>query len=257
MNFSVIKRHVPSPTHVNAEVPILDLEKTIENAFFILINQMNKFIQFAASPLVLFASIMLSGCSNGPSESDAKKAVQASLGNCEYLSIGHFEKVNGTPQGDGRYLLDIKYSIKMKPTPDIKAYASEKYAEEVANLKQQVARAHEIENAWKSDQQAWIQANAGSSSSDYEVAHKEGWDEYQKVMPLLIKGDQLVINAPRDGKAAMERAIRQSCPNVAPALLNNLFNGDEPVEQYASGIEQTFTGKVAMVKTDNGWQEDR
>jgi hypothetical protein len=30
--------------------------------------------------------------------------------------------------------------------------------------------------------------------------------------------------------------------------------GNEPVEQYADGIEESFTGKVAMTKTDNGWQ---
>lgn len=218
---------------------------------------MNKFIRLPALPLVLFISIALSGCSKGPSESDAKAAVQTALGNCEYLSIERFDKVNGTTLGDNHYLVEIKYSVKMKPTPDIKAYASEKYAEEVANLKQQVAHAHEVENSWKSDEQAWMQANPGSTISAYEVAHKDGWDEYEKVAPLLVKGDQLIADAPRTAKAAMGRAMRQSCPNVAPALLNNMFSGDDPVEQYASGVEQTFTGKVAMVKTDNGWQEDR
>lgn len=218
---------------------------------------MNKFIQSAVPSFVLLSSIALSGCSNGPSASDAKAAVQAALGNCEYLSIEHFDKVNGTPQGDTHYLVEIKYSIKMKPTPDIKAYASEKYATEVANLKQQVAHAHEVENAWESDEKAWMQANPGSTISAYEVAHQDGWNEYQKVAPLIVKGDQLIADAPRTAKAAMGRAMRQSCPNAAPALLNSLFNGNEPVEQYASGVEQTFTGKVAMVKTDNGWQEDR
>lgn len=218
---------------------------------------MKKIIQFSAVPVALLALITLSGCSSGPSESSAKAAVETSLGSCDYLSIEHFEKVNGMRLGDNHYLVDVKYSVKLKPTHDIKAYASEKYAEEVANLKKQVAHAHEVENAWKTDEQAWIQANPGSNSSSYEIAHQQGWDEYQKVMPLLLKGDQLVTDAPRNAKAAMERAMRQSCPNTAPKLLNNFFNGDEPVEQYARGIEQSFTGKVAMVKTDNGWQEDR
>ncbi|MCA8073979.1 hypothetical protein LGM66_31455, partial [Burkholderia vietnamiensis] len=101
------------------------------------------------------------------------------------------------------------------------------------------------------------QANPGQNSSGYEVAHADGWAEYQKVMPLLLGGDQLVNNAPRTAKAAMERAMRQTCPNVSSTLLENFFNGNEPVEQYADGIEETFTGKVAMTKTDNGWQEDR
>lgn len=206
---------------------------------------------------MLATAVALSGCSKGPSEADAKAVIQTSLGNCEYLSIEHFEKVNGTPQGDNHYLVDIKYSVKLKPTPDIKAYASEKYAQEVSSLKQQLAHAHQIENTWKSDEQAWIQANPGSNSAAYEIAHKEGWDEYQKVMPLLLSGDQQLSNAPLTAKAAMGRAMKQSCPNTAASVLNNLFTGTEPVEQYALGVEQSFTGKIAMVKTDNGWQSDR
>jgi len=206
---------------------------------------------------MLATAVALSACSNGPSESDAKAAVQTSLGGCEYLSVDHFEKVNGTPQGDNHYLVDVKYTIKMKPTPDIKAYASEKYAHEVGNLKQQVAHAHDVENAWKTAEHAWIQSNPGQDASAYEVAHQDGWAEYQKVMPLLLGGDQLVNNAPRTAKAAMEHAMRQTCLNANSLLLDNFFNGSEPVEQYADSIEEGFTGKLSMVKTDNGWREDR
>ncbi|RQS88106.1 hypothetical protein [Burkholderia seminalis] len=218
---------------------------------------MKQFIRLSATTLVIVTAAALSACSNGPSESDAKAAVQASLGACEFLSIDHFEKVNGTPQGDGHYLVDVKYTVSMKPTPDIKAYASEKYAEEVDNLKKQLAHAREVENAWKADQQAWMQANPGQDAAAYEVAHQNGWADYQKVMPLLLEGDQLMNNAPRTAKAAMERAMRQSCPNVNMSLLDNFFNGDKPVEQYADGIKETFNGKIAMTKTDNGWQEGR
>ena len=218
---------------------------------------MKQFSRLSATTLAIVTAAALSACSSGPSDSDAKAAIQASLGGCEYLSIDHFEKVNGTPQGDGHYLVDVRYTVSMKPTPDIKAYASEKYAREIDNLKTQLAHAHEVENAWKADEQAWIQANPGQNSSGYEVGHQDGWAEYQKVMPLLLGGDQLVNNAPRTAKAAMERAMRQSCPNVSATLLDNFFNGNESVEQYADGLEETFTGKIAMTKTDNGWQEDR
>ncbi|WCM19784.1 hypothetical protein NDK50_20615 [Paraburkholderia bryophila] len=218
---------------------------------------MNQNLHLLATSIALVTAVTLSACSSGPSESDAKAAVQAALGDCEYLSIDSFEKVNGTPQGDSRYLVDVKYTIRMKPTADIKAYASEKYAQEVDNLKQQVAHAHDVENAWKTAEQAWIQANPGQDASAYEVAHQDGWAEYQKVMPLLLGGDQLVNNAPRTAKIAMERAMRQTCANANSSLLDNFFNGAESIEQYADGIEETFTGKLSMVRTDNGWREDR
>ncbi|UQV45290.1 hypothetical protein KIV45_27070 [Janthinobacterium lividum] len=215
---------------------------------------MNKMINSTITSMLL---LCLGGCSNGPSESDAKAIIQKSIGNCEYFSIDHFERVNGTPQGAGHYQVDIKYSVKMKPTPDIRAYASEKYAEEIGRLKQELSYAHEVDNAWKSDQQVWLQANPGSTTSAYEVAHEDGWAKYQKVMPLLLSENELMTNAPRTAKAAMARAMRQTCPYVDSTLLNNFFNGNDLVEQYANEIKKTFTGKVFMVKTDNGWQEGR
>ncbi|MDR7006643.1 hypothetical protein [Paraburkholderia strydomiana] len=115
---------------------------------------MNQNFCLRATSIALVTAVTLSACSSGPSESEAKAAVQTSFGDCEYLSIGSFEKVNGTPQGHNHYLVDVKYTIRTKPTPDIKAYASEKYAAEVDNLKQLVAHAHDVESAWKAAEQA-------------------------------------------------------------------------------------------------------
>ncbi|ACA93587.1 lipoprotein, putative [Burkholderia orbicola MC0-3] len=78
-----------------------------------------------------------------------------------------------------------------------------------------------------------------------------------EVMPLLLGGDQLLNGGPRTANAATERAMRQICPNVNSSLLDNFFKGSEAVEQYAYSVEENFTGKLSMVKTDNGWQEDR
>lgn len=218
---------------------------------------MNKITRPSAVVLKFVTAAVLSACTNGPSRSDAKTAIQASLGNCEYFAIDHLEKVNGMPQGNDHYLVDVKYTVSMKPTPDIKAYSSEKYTKEVDNLKQQLEHAHDIENAWKTDEQAWIQANPGSDSSAYEVAHQDGWAEYQKVMPLLLGGEQLVNSAPRTAKVAMERAMRQTCPNVDSSLLDSFFNGNESIEQYANRIDRSVTGRITMVRTDKGWQQDR
>ena len=63
-------------------------------------------------------------------------------------------------------------------------------------------------------------------------------DGDQKVMPLLLSGDHQLSDAPRTAKAAMLRAMANSCPSTAPPLLNSLFSGDESVEQYANGIEK-------------------
>lgn len=76
-----------------------------------------------------------------------------------------------------------------------------------------------------------------------------------EAMPLLLGGDQLLNGGPRTANAAMERAMRQTCPNINLSLLDNFFNSNEAVEQYGDSIEGA--GKLSMVKTDNGWREDR
>lgn len=59
-----------------------------------------------------------------------------------------------------------------------------------------------------------------------------------KVMPLHLESeDQLANDPPRTAKVAMERAIGLTCPNANTTRLDNFFNGNEPVEQYADGIE--------------------
>jgi hypothetical protein len=81
---------------------------------------MKKISRFFPVTLLAVTTVTISACSNGPSENDTKDVIQSSLGNCEYLSLNHFEKVNGMRQGDDHYLVDVKYTVFMKPTPDIK-----------------------------------------------------------------------------------------------------------------------------------------
>jgi len=75
--------------------------------------------------LALCASMILAltACSHGPSESDAKQAIQARLGDCKYFSIDSFDKTNGIPVDDNDYQVEVKYTIKMLPVDENKAAA--------------------------------------------------------------------------------------------------------------------------------------
>lgn len=83
--------------------------------------------------MVVVASI--SACSKAPSESDAKKVVLSMLGDCSHISLEHFEKTNGTPIGEQGYKVDIAYSVKLKPIPEIQKMLSPELAAAYARMK--------------------------------------------------------------------------------------------------------------------------
>ncbi|MBK8524889.1 MAG: hypothetical protein IPL58_12950 [Betaproteobacteria bacterium] len=73
----------------------------------------------AKSLMTVAVAIALSACSkSAPSESDARNVIQGLLGDCRYLSLDRFERVNGIPQGENGYQVAIKYTIKVTPVPE-------------------------------------------------------------------------------------------------------------------------------------------
>jgi len=77
----------------------------------------------------------IAACSNAPSESDAKKVVQSMLGDCSHISLERFEKTNGTPIGERGYKVDVAYSVKLTPVPEIRQMLSPELAAAYARVK--------------------------------------------------------------------------------------------------------------------------
>ncbi|AOX99676.1 hypothetical protein [Jeongeupia sp. USM3] len=207
--------------------------------------------------LLIASAISLTACSSGPSDSDAKQAIASTLADCQYLSVSKFEKVNGIAQGERNYQVDVKYTIDLTPTPDIKRFASETYPAYFQALKTKVTHAKEVRSAWDTDQDAWVKANPGSLASDFEVAYPDRWKAYQAVIGDVLTGDQQLESAPINAKHQMAANLVQACPGLNAALVRELFSGVEPVERYAEDVGIAFTGTIPMVKTDNGWQAAR
>ena len=69
---------------------------------------------------VLGSLLLLTGCSgsSSPSSSEAKQAIQKSLGDCSIATISSFDKVNGIADGDNRYTLQVKYALEFAPLPE-------------------------------------------------------------------------------------------------------------------------------------------
>ncbi|RQO76150.1 hypothetical protein DBR44_05540 [Aquitalea sp. FJL05] len=64
--------------------------------------------------------LLLTACSgsSSPSSSEAKQAIQKSLGDCSIATISSFDKVNGIADGDNRYTLQVKYALEFAPLPE-------------------------------------------------------------------------------------------------------------------------------------------
>lgn len=214
--------------------------------------------------LLVSAAAALSACSNAPSESDAKKTVQRIIGDCRYLSLENFEKVNGVAQGDKNHLVAIKYSIKVKTFPD-----SKKMAEEI------LAKLDEIDKR--------MQAVVAEKDKNYE--ERKAWDEkldnekdhaqwvilsgeknkfiYEKLNPSIDAFGKL-----EKEKTALSRELvqplitkfRNECPSVNGAVFEGLYGDTYPERipaQFSKGFladfGKDFSQSIMMTKMDNGW----
>ncbi|SFM22054.1 hypothetical protein [Marinobacter zhejiangensis] len=58
----------------------------------------------------LLAAVLLAGCSDAPSNSDIEDALNA-LNSESFTEVTDFEKVNGYPEGEHRYVVEVNYEI--------------------------------------------------------------------------------------------------------------------------------------------------
>jgi len=80
--------------------------------------------------LIVISTVSLVGCDeSSPSESTVEKQVKQEYAACNLASIHDFKKLNGYPQQDGSYLVDVQYKIVVTPTSlnedKYKEYASQ------------------------------------------------------------------------------------------------------------------------------------
>lgn len=188
---------------------------------------------------------LLAACGNSaPSESDAKTAFQSQIGHCQDLTLTSFKKTNGIPGNDpNTYQVEIEYTLKLEPTSDEKD-GMKKWL----NLEQQEARlgAQETQE---------IKALDGSP----------GTDAYTTAYNAIVQKYQPQANGIREqaGGAINIKNYLNSMPGKCQALPYSFWmdffsnNGSNLDAMVGDGIEKTYTGKLSMIKTDNGWQLDR
>lgn len=181
--------------------------------------------------------VAVSGCSQGPSEDEAKKIVQDRMSGCNNLSLVKFKKTNGIPFGDGNNIYDVSvaYTIEAKAFGDLKKIYDEtqprlielkrKQAEAGAAIMAMNTRMNSPEFAVEDE------ATKFKVNEDYQALTKLNSDLYPQIDKLEHAG--------RDESAMKILA----CPLVVPVMLLGLDKD----------ATKDFDETIRMRKTDNGW----
>lgn len=207
---------------------------------------------FTKTIRIAFASailVTLSACGHSaPSESDAKAAIEAQLGDCEYFKVTDFTKINGRQLDDTDYKVQVKYTVEVDPGKySDKLRDFQKAFDQMKNLRTQYGERMNALNAAYHGQQASGDVPSDITNNDPELIKL-------KVQSLDIANQIKSDN--NNGMSTFVTAIRQECPNmrVAPSFMATFFNADTDLNQLADGEKAEFNDEFWMVKTDNGWQ---
>ncbi|WP_266230097.1 hypothetical protein [Paraburkholderia sp. CNPSo 3076] len=181
---------------------------------------------------------LLAACGNSaPSESDAKQAVQAQLGDCKYVEMSDFNRVNGTQGSDDHhYQVEVKYSLTLEADGDQKNKL-EDWAKKTSERQDLLKQEMQIR---KDD------ADSGKSAAD----DSDLKDDEQK--QAAIYQELITSYGPRTFRSEFD----QACPNFPGDAARDLFTKvDGPGFSGKNTLQFHYT--LDMAKTDNGWQFDR
>lgn len=185
-------------------------------------------------------TLLLAACGNSaPSESAAKQAIQAQLGDCKYVEMSDFNRVNGAQGSDDRhYQVDVQYSLTLEADSNQKDKL-EDWAKKVTKRQDLIKDQMKILKSYQ---------DQGNGSSAYNDATWKGDDEKQKALYQELTTGY--------GPRTFGTEFNRACPNFPGSVVRDLFTKvDGPGFSGKNTLQFHYT--VDMVKTDNGWQLDR
>ncbi len=220
--------------------------------------------------VAMLATIIITGCSNKPSESDAKKAIASTLPDCSYVALEDFKKINGTQISETAYDVDVSYSISIKPLP-----------ENIQLGNQNDVKRVETEATLKSTQAKWVEFNTRmdaavpSTAPDGRKLYAEdraNTDEYKKFVAEngdgsdLLKAAQIATgeyNNAHGNRSYNDPLIGTMMDNFGKVCkmqylaYSKIIGNTSTADVMTKGITVGFTQSLRMVKTDNGWMAAR
>jgi len=212
-----------------------------------------------AAKLAVMSLIPLCLCACGPSkpsESEAKHSVQNVFSQCAPITISNFKKLNGLPQPDGSYVVQVEFSVKHTPLPEnvqrYKNYVAMKSMQDEYNRNNNVAVSlnEKIYQANKDD------PNLPELHAQLEQQNQKP-DGINKKMGTLAAGSDdhsTYVNSWQFFMGHCTVSEHGGEARFARSLFQSMF--PYPIEEAKNlGVEfeEQFTASLAMTKSDNGW----
>ncbi|RQO73152.1 hypothetical protein DBR44_09560 [Aquitalea sp. FJL05] len=197
-------------------------------------------------------AVMLAGCSNSPSEADARKAVENAIGSCDNVKVTDFEKINGISSGDNYYTLQVKYAIEFKAfdkninvAKDILGQA-EKFQSEVVQPSQ-VRR-----DAYEQARKEAVSSGKYENAAAYDMDHSAEWEKYNIDNNVATNPDWVLNNFTNKGRAILTNNLRELCPNMNQVVYQEYAKA--AINKHLDTFKVPFeNNKLTMIKSDNGW----
>ena len=199
--------------------------------------------------IVMFLNILLlTACSKGPTESEAKKIIQSVVDTCPYVTIEKFDKTNAVAVGDGNNYYDvvITYTVKTKVDPE-----AAKYAEEDAKINaQNIKIKPDLEK-----QLAEITALRKVHNDEFQqiVNNNHGPDRENQIKENNARGIELETTYSK-----IDYQLRQMGHDVGhhpptDALLKCAVISVLVGTDFSEEVTKEFSETIRMVKSDKGW----
>ncbi|WP_423391469.1 hypothetical protein [Burkholderia sp. LMG 21824] len=212
--------------------------------------------------LSIAIALSLSACNDDskPSAEEAQKAVVSNIGECSFVDMQDFKKLNGIQQQDGSYLVYVSYKLVIHPTDEIKDYltannmSSYKGALQIAQnadaeIQQRIDQEDAVRDQWKAE-------NPNGSDSDFrqsigmDAANQSNYDH-------MHRGTN-VAKAYMEASQYIYQQMHQGCPQTVQVVWEHLDIAHMKPEDFAQDHTLTMNhGQIHMIKTDNGWMEAR
>jgi len=183
--------------------------------------------------VILLLTSIFSGCSFKPSDDEIKENIEALLSGCEYLSLDSFEKINGIKDGDNRYIVHIKYTLSVKPIPEVKL---------------------KIDNLTYADHVALVELvdmpDKHKAILEMGIYTKEQLDaEYNKASEAYNNLKSDISNRLGTIKPALQYGM--ACPSINEMIYNRL--DEHAIVDFSKEFKLVSEDEIRMIKSENGW----
>lgn len=208
-------------------------------------------------PALMLASVLLSGCnSEAPSASEARKIAENTYETCDQLKVIDFERVNGIPQNDGSYVVQVKYKVRVTLPDDIKSFVRETYPQQLAHAREKAEEAKALEARYHETLQALQAADPQASEQELIQKHPDlAKLSNQRFDPQWSEAENRVNGLPLYTLRRIEQSLYNACPQTRQDSIWNLLERPRPMAPFTDTVEVPLYANYTMIKTDNGWME--